>query len=76
MCMCYLCPREEVCIPHPLELQALGLIYRSASNQRDRIQQPAMDIFPLVVLHPDQPRGRRMRLLVWFALSAAHAHLC
>jgi len=65
--VCYLCPRKEVCIPQSLGLQASWLIFPSASNQRDGIQGPYMDVFPLVVLHPGQPRGKTIRLLVWFA---------
>lgn len=56
VCTRCLHPHEEVCTPHPLGLQASGFSYPRASNQRDR------------TLHPDQPRGTRMRLLVWSAL--------
>lgn len=69
MCVCCLCPRGEDCTTR------LGVTYPGASNQRDAIQGPDTDAFPLVALHPDQPRGNRMRRLVQL-VSATHVHLC
>lgn len=65
-CVCVVCVHVGMSVPPAPGAAGLGVTYPSASNQRDRIQGPKPNAFPLVAFHPDQPRENRMKLLVQF----------